>query len=78
MSIPGEYLVLEATNQIESRLGVQANVELQLQIVGLFGSIQVQLDISYLLNQPLLSVFESETQGHSLGPLEILLIQSKQ
>jgi hypothetical protein len=57
---------------------VQANIELQLQIVGLFGSIQVQLDISHLLNQPLLGVFESETQGHSLSPLEILLIQSKQ
>ena len=57
---------------------MQANIELQLQIVGLFGSIQVQLNISHLLNQPLLGVFESETQGHSLSSLEILLIQSKQ
>lgn len=57
---------------------MQANVELQLQLVGFLGSIQVQLDISHLLNQPLLCVFEPETQGHSLSPLEILLIQSKQ
>ena len=78
MSVPGECLVLEATEPIESRLGVKANIELQLQIVGLFGSIQVQLDISHLLNQPLLGVFEPETQGDSLSPLEIPLIQSKQ
>lgn len=78
MSVPGEYLGFEVSEQPDSRLGVQTNVELQLQVVVLFGSIQVQLDISHLLNQPLLGVFEAETQSHPLGPLKILLIQSKQ
>jgi hypothetical protein len=64
ISVPGECLPRAS----RLGLGVQANIELQLELVGLSGSIQIQLHIPHLLNQPLLGILESETQGNSMSP----------
>ena len=78
LSLPGENLALDVAGLFRSRLGVQANIELQLQVVGRLGTIQVQLHVSDLLNQSLIGVLEPQAQGDSVSSFEIWLVQTEQ